>query len=257
MKIKIVACDNQVSEVRKIEKKVLNFSERQRVDIDFVSYFIGENLLIDIYDGRICPDILFMGIELSDKDGTKIAKKLRASGYKGKIIFFTTSEEYYQDAFDVQAYHYILKEKTPEKRFNMILKHSIDEVIEEEREYIILSRQGEFKKIPLDDIQYFEVYGRVVLVHYGEDKIFEFYSQLIHLENKLVGHGFIRIHKSYLVNIRYVDDVNAKKVILVNGVTLTVGRAYYAQIKEAMSALQLPVKFREMKEALDTQVASR
>lgn len=248
MKIKIAIYDEQVAESQKLRNKILEYAELNQLDIEVLLYYIGEHLRIDISDGKVCPDILFLGIELSESNGAKLARELREVDYRGKIIFFTNSEEYYQDAFDVRAFHYILKRKTPQERFQAILEHSIDEVIEEEREYIILSRQGEMKKLPLDDIQYFEVYGRVVIVHYQEDKIFEFYSQLVHLENKLIGHGFMRTHKSYLVNLLYVEDISIKQLTLADGTKLAVGRAYYHKVKETMNDFNYPLKRRQIKE---------
>lgn len=117
-------------------------------------------------------------------------------------------------------------------------------------EYLCITTQRETCWIKITSIWYFEVYKRIVVVHYG-DKSKEFYSSLNQLEKEFAHLGFIRIHRAYLVNFNYVETISSKEVILQNSVRLGVGRGRIREIMEACA------KFSEMQADRLTQKAAQ
>lgn len=92
--------------------------------------------------------------------------------------------------------------------------------------FIIFSRDRQSKKLFLDDILYFEIKGRVIDAH-GTSGIFSYYEQIGLLERELQGKGFFRCHKSYLVNLKYVDVYNRQELVLDNGERIAIAKRRY------------------------------
>ena len=106
------------------------------------------------------------------------------------------------------------------------------------QEFIILSRDRQKKKLFLDDIYYFEIKGRMVDVH-GPEGIFTYYEQIGTLENRLREKGFFRCHKSYLINLKYVERYNRQEVILENGKKIVIAKRRYDKfVQEALKVMR-------------------
>ena len=78
----------------------------------------------------------------------------------------------------------------------------------------------------MDDIYYFEIKGRIVDVHWMEG-IFTYYGRIGELEDKLRDKGFFRCHRSYLINLKYVDAYTRQEVILENGEHIAIAKRRY------------------------------
>ena len=81
---------------------------------------------------------------------------------------------------------------------------------------MLINQDRTRKKLLLREIYYFEIRGRIISVH-GVEGIFDYYEQIGTLEKELQGKGFFRCHKSFLVNLKYVDNYNRQEVILDTG----------------------------------------
>ena len=74
---------------------------------------------------------------------------------------------------------------------------------------------------------------------HGPEGIFTYYEQMGKLENKLQDKGFFRCHKSYLVNLKYVDRYNRQEVILENGEKIVIAKRRYEQfVREVLKAMR-------------------
>ena len=87
----------------------------------------------------------------------------------------------------------------------------------------------------MEDIRYFEIQQRIVTVVYAKER-FEFYSTMMRLEEQLFNRGFVRTHKSFLVNKRYIHSIDSARVLLDSGEDLPVGKRYYADSLASIGA---------------------
>ena len=85
----------------------------------------------------------------------------------------------------------------------------------------------------MDDIYYFEIKGRLINVH-GIKDIFTYYEKIGVLEESLKDKGFFRCHKSYLINLKYVDAYNRQEAILENGEKIVVSKRRYEKFCKAV-----------------------
>lgn len=129
------------------------------------------------------------------------------------------------EAYDVEASQYLLK-PVDDRKLKRVLQKAVLKTESRSQEFIVVSRERQKRKMFLDDIYYFEIKGRVVDVHGAED-VFTYYERIGELEDKLGGKGFFRCHKSYLVNLKYVDGYNRQEAVLENGEKIVIAKRRY------------------------------
>ena len=145
--------------------------------------------------------------------GIDVAKKIRLINEKTVIIFITALKDYVFDAFDVRAFHYILK-PVNEKKLREIL-YLVLLQFEKKDKFIIAKTIKQSTKIFFKDIIYIESQQRKLKVHTTYDVI-EYYYKLSDIEQELYGFSFFRCHKSYIVNFKYVHSYGNTFITLKN-----------------------------------------
>ncbi|MCI8354408.1 MAG: response regulator transcription factor [Lachnospiraceae bacterium] len=182
-------------------------------------------------------DVVFLDIIMRELDGIKTAQIFRERASDKILIFVSSSREYVFEAYDVEAFQYLLK-PVDDRKLKSVLQKAVLKTESRLQEFIIVSRERQKKKLFLDDIYYFEIKGRMVDAH-GPEGIFTYYEQMGKLENKLQDKGFFRCHKSYLVNLKYVDRYNRQEVILENGEKIVIAKRRYEQfVREVLKAMR-------------------
>ena len=218
--MQITICDDEVSMVHILEEKI----KRLLPDAVIEKYLSGEELIAS----GSKPDILFLDIQMPGIDGMETAKRFRQDNEDMILIFVTAAEEYVFQAFDVGAFHYLVKPFSDEK-FKQVVTKAIHTVkrssrLEEDKKYIMVQTAGSHIKIFLRDIVYAEVYNRKVIIHTRNTDI-EYYGKLQELSDT-VGTDFFRTHRAYLVNFRYVQKYDANCVTMENGTALMAKQNY-------------------------------
>ena len=174
-------------------------------------------------------DIDYDGI---DYNGMDIARKLRSFARDAVIIFVTNFIEYAPAGYEVGAFRYILK-RDLEEDLKAVLPLALGQL---HGETLPIQVDGEIIKIPLEDILYLEVQQHCVtaVTQKGEpeQERYEFHASLSDLEERLEPQGFLRIHKSYLVNMRHLKKFQCREATLDNGMTLRVGEKSYGENKQ-------------------------
>lgn len=184
------------------------------------------------------PDILFLDIQMPEPDGMETARKLRRIDKQMILIFVTAMEEYVFQAFDVGAFHYLVKPFTDEK-FAEVLKNAAVQVMEQkaseaarakkEKPALVITTGGRHLTVRLEDLVYAEVYDRKVILHTIDEDI-EYYGRMKDLEKK-AGDSFFRSHRAYLVNFDYVRKYDAVSIELEKGRALMARQNYQKFVK--------------------------
>jgi len=232
--MRVAICDDEKNIRELIGDKVV----KQYPEAEIVFFSSGEELLLA--DKNI--DILFLDIQMSGKNGMDTARELRKKDKDVILIFVTAVEEYVFQAFDVGAFHYILK-PIDDAKFIGVLHKAVDElgsksrnVNEEEERYLLINSGGVHTKVIFDDIVYAEVFNRKIVIHKLDDTI-EYYGKMSDLES-LAGDSFFRPHRAYLINFKYVEKYDASTVYLENGSVLMAKQNYPEFVKRYMKYIQ-------------------
>lgn len=181
-------------------------------------------------------DIALLDIDIdgSSYNGMDIARKLRTLRSDTVIVFVTNFIEYAPEGYEVQAFRYVLKRNVDTELKN-ILPLAFKQL---NKETLPVQMNGEIINILLDDILYLEVQQHNVTVVTNkntserEPKTYNFYASLSDLEIRLEPHGFLRIHKSYLVNMKHLKRFQCREAMLDNGMVLRVGEKSYSENKQ-------------------------
>ena len=228
--MRIAICDDEKNIRELIKGKIAN----QYPDANIIFYSSGEELLLS--DEYI--DILFLDIQMQGKNGMETARELRKKDKKIIIIFVTAVEEYVFQAFDVGAFHYIVK-PIDDIKFKEVLHRAIEEWNakqptnqEPEEKYLMINNGGVHIKVTIDDIVYAEVFNRKVVIHKLNETI-EYYGKMSDLEN-VAGESFFRPHRAYLINFKYVEKYDATTIYLEKGTALMAKQKYPEFVKKYM-----------------------
>lgn len=176
-------------------------------------------------------DLIFLGIEPGGFDGMAAAAAIRQKGADIDIVFYTKEKSRVFDAFDVDAIHYLVPGEFSSKRFRNVFEKALARSRRRDKAVIRLSCAGLHKTVPIARIYYFEVTNRILTVHY-EGGVFEFYSTMYKVEEKLKDFDFVRIHRSFLVARGFIADITHSEVTLFNGEKLPVGGRYLANLEK-------------------------
>ena len=228
--MRIAICDDEKNIRELIKGKIAN----QYPNANIIFYNSGEELLLS--DNPI--DILFLDIQMQGKNGMETARELRKKDKKIIIIFVTAAEEYVFQAFDVGAFHYIVK-PINDTKFTEVLHRAIEEWNakqptnqEPEEKYLMINNGGVHIKVTIDDIVYAEVFNRKVVIHKLNETI-EYYGKMSDLET-VAGESFYRPHRAYLINFKYVEKYDATTIYLEKGTALMAKQKYPEFVKKYM-----------------------
>lgn len=224
--LRILICDDDVALVgtmRSIVESVLNECSRKAKIYTFTDASAVSDQVLSSCDIALL-DIDFEG---ATYNGIDVARRLRAFRSDTVIIFVTNFIEYAPEGYEVQAFRYVLKRDIRrDLEPNLLL--AIQNL---NKETLSIQSNGENINLLPDDILYLEVRQHSVTAVMRQQTEYSFYASLSELEQRLEPLGFLRIHKSYLVNMKYLKKFQCRETLLKNGITLRVGETRYAENK--------------------------
>ena len=226
-----IICDDDASIHQIYTIELNNICKKYNIDCDIHCYKDSNEMLAYLKNTPDFKGILILDIYMPGLSGITLARKVREMGIQEKIIFLTASEQHYIPAFDAEAFNYVLKGDKAFNRFRDVITKAILKSLEDEEEYILFNNAKESKTIAIKDISYFEVYKRIITVHYNNEK-FDFFSTLGKLENQLARKGFIRIHRSFMVPVFRIESLSYSEIKLRDGNTLPLGRNYRQKVND-------------------------
>lgn len=176
-------------------------------------------------------DIALLDADFSGKrySGIDIARRLRSLRRDAVILFITHYIEYAPEGYEVNAFRYLLKSAVRSK-LPGYLAEAVDQV-RSGRASLKLQIGGEWMNVPLSEILYIRSDRHTVTVHTGA-KRYTYYQSLTALEEMLSDQGFLRIHKSVLVNMAHLKQFHSQGAVLSDGTQLRVSEMHYSENKK-------------------------
>ena len=233
--IRVFLCDDDSDTANKYAKLVAAAADRNNIEIAVSIFTSGEELLFCLADSPDSADIIYLDIIMGNVNGMDVAKTLRENCCKAEIVFLTTSEEYVYDAFDIVPVQYLLKNSTSDEKFEQVFLKAVSLTTQKMHDMFIFESGGTSQIIPISEISFFEIWKRIVAVHYSGVETVEFYQTLENLQEELNGKDFIRMHRSYIIHLPYVAKFEKQNVILKTGESLPIGGTYTKHVRQAFS----------------------
>ncbi|CAM4240713.1 LytR/AlgR family response regulator transcription factor [Erysipelothrix aquatica] len=234
--ITVYLCDDDIEIIESYSALIKRYSKARMLELKLETFHRGEDLLFHLDGFTDAPDIILLDIYMDALNGIETAKRIRERNVDAQIIFLTTSSEFVFDAFDVRSFNYLVKQDTSDARFEEVFNNAISLVEKKATDFFDCSFGSESRRIALKDISHFEIYRRVMRVHYNTNETFDFYETMDSLTEKLAGKGFVRVHRSYLVNLKHIVMFKNQTIRLSNAEELPLGKAYQVSVKDAFNA---------------------
>lgn len=229
MNLKIAICDDDASEREYIDSIVAEWARRVRHIADIRQYDSAKRFLFD-YEAEKDFDILLLDIEMPEISGIEVAKRVRLYNTAAQIIFVTGYYEYFSDGFDVSALHYLIK-PVDDARLRSVLDKAVENLSWRQRS-VLVSTPDEDIKLPLADICYIEA-DNIYLNIYTPHGCWRTRSSLAKFSEQL-DETFIRVHRSYIVSLKYIRKISRAEVTMTNGAAIPISRGMYHEVHAAL-----------------------
>ncbi len=224
-------CDDEPEVAKYIADFVQLFFDNYRIRIS-IDRFSNSKELQERLQKQSCYDVLLMDIDMPETNGIDICREFRRNGGNSLVVFISNKEELVFQSFDVQPFRFVRKRRFKEEIYNLCtalmseLEKRIDMSIRIED--IV---DGTVVSVAINSLVYVEARGKKCMLK-SQDKTIEVRIQFQQLLKKLNSFSFIQIHRSYLVNPRYIYRINKESVMLDGGEELPISRRRREQIKE-------------------------
>ena len=223
MEIKIAVCDDEHHQTEYIKSLVNKWADGKNIGLTVDMFESAENFKSAWSESKIF-DILLLDIEMGGQNGVELARNLRKTDEKLVIIFITGFADYVSEGYDVSALHYLMK-PVKEDKFYEVLDKALTSLRKTSRT-ILFPKTGGDVKIKADDIIYAEVLSHTVMLYLADGTSEEFIMRISDME-KLLGKGFFKCHRSYVVSMKYVRRVTKTEMILEDGQKIPLSRSLY------------------------------
>lgn len=209
--MRIAVCDDN-REILLILKPMLNTLFGQYMTDFEIICFISGKALLEAHN-RKNFDVVFLDIDMPDVTGFDVAKAIRDEFSKCYIVFITSHSELVYDSFDFQPFDFIRKNSSDSmiKSLNNVVK----KLMFHSKQNETFAFEDEFSRshiVPIRNIIYLESEKHYINFYVsGQDTPFRMRATIKDCETKFDKYDFVKIHKSYIVNLRYVDLIDKNK----------------------------------------------
>ncbi|MBU1145773.1 MAG: LytTR family DNA-binding domain-containing protein [Firmicutes bacterium] len=226
--MRICLVDDDSIQLEYLNVLIGKWSSKHNVHTELSFYLSAEEMLFE--NNATYPfDMIILDIQMGKINGIELAKKIRQTDQNVIIAFISGMADYVFEGYEVQAFRYILKPVKENKIYELL--DYANTYKEKEHKYLIISVSGEMKKIKYDDIIYFESMGHYVVFHL-ENLEYDYKYNISELCLELSESEFIRTHRSYVVNVKYIEKITKNECQLINHITVPLSRQSYKAVNE-------------------------
>lgn len=231
--INIAICDDEEIFLQKENALISEYMIKKGHQFNIDLFLSGKEFLecnnIEQYD------IVFLDVSMDEIDGIETAKRIRENNKSVYLVFVTAYITYSTEGYKVDASRYILKN---DLMFEMAIEECLYaimqkmEVLDNKQTFLF---QGGKRKLNLSEIVYIESNLHKLIFHMNASKKNQYvmYEKLDVVDATISNSDFCRIHKSYLVNMKYADDIERYNLHLNDGTNLSIAKTRYPVVKEA------------------------
>ena len=214
MKLKILICDDDSQNLRELTTHVRSYMENKGVPYELTAEGDPRTILMNSKS----YDLALLDIQMQIS-GISLAGELKRRNERVALFFVTNYEEYQDDAMDLRAFRFFEKPFRPKRLYAGLDKAM--EYIDGAGIDLFLSGEGGQKRVLVDDILYLTRDARhaVVVCRQGTVRPKDGFDEL---EDELPGGFFYLVHKSFLVNLHYIDRYSYTELYLTDGTRIPI-----------------------------------
>lgn len=226
--VKIAICDDQKEEREQLKEALYRLEKDEKIEFTILEYDSPEYL----YEDCIASDdikIVFLDVYMENVLGTDVARKIRALGYRGSIVFCTSSKEHALEGFRVQADGYLVKPYT-DKEFREALIRLAQLFHNEVKRVSFVSERIEYD-IPITDVIMIETSNKGCVVHTVKEDLFT-WTKLKEFAENIDADNIYQVGRFSLVNMDAIEQIKDEKIILNKNLTVNMPKREITKIKQ-------------------------
>lgn len=225
--INIVIVDDDKSAIKSMRKKIEQCDEFTNISFNIDEY---DNPLL-FTDKKIKEyDVYFLDIDMPMENGISLAKQIRKQNISAVIIFITNRTDLMHETFLVQPFYFIRKSNY--KLDCQILFPLLKEQLKKIKKNIQLVVNGRKVIISLSNIIYIESFNHYVGIFLNNGENLSIKMKLSDILLKMGSDSIVQVHRSYLVNMLYIDYIKKNTLFLKVGKSIPIGRKYSNDLME-------------------------
>lgn len=229
--MRIAVCDDDEQELAHLMELITEYQLSRGVSNDCRFFNNSTDFLCGMKGGEY--DLVLLDVLMPGLSGVQVAQELRQLDKNVKLIFISSSPEFAVESYNVGAYYYLLKPADASSLFPLLDKVGSELFIQEEQGLVLKDRKG-VVMISFAGLEYVEVINKTVSFHMADGVIREVTAALADVEEKLLSRPeFIKPHRSYLVNLKYVESIGISSIVTKNEHSVPVSRRRRNQVQEA------------------------
>lgn len=237
--MKIAICDDEYITAEYYYEQIERIFKEYSTECEIELFTDSGKLLTSLYEGKRW-DICFLDIDMPLIDGLSLGQKLRELDMDCYLIYVSIHCECVYESFKARPFRFIPKDEFQSEISGCIADILADCHAESEQDYVTFENRTSMYRFRIDDIIYVQSIDKYVTLFLSGDQQSEAIRfKMSDIEKQLHPYGFIRIHKSYLVNYRYIKNIQTTCVVLDSKKQLPVSRYRLDDIKVEFRRLTL------------------
>ena len=236
---KIAVCEERLNDETGTIKKLLIKLEGQADEDWEVSYFSSGEEVLEASKQSGCFDVYILGAMTEGVSGIQIARAVRDDPVHPKVIIVSNKKDYAFDAYQARVCRYLLK-PFDEAEFAEALDVAIkgNKYYRDNRTFKIKTGAG-LRRIEFRDLLYVESLSRVMVAHTLKGDSVESVCLRRAFEKEaeelILSGAFLQPHKSYIVNMDYIDSLKTTELVLTTGEHLRISKNRHGYVKKTFA----------------------
>lgn len=230
----LAVCDDKKEELDTVLSLLDQWQAQHDVPLRRKAFQSGMELMEAARQERFT--LYLLDVMMPGMDGLECAREIRRFDDTAEIVFLSTSSGFAYESYGVRALNYLLKPVRREKLFAVL-----DQLLLREQkplESLTLKTGTTIIRLPYSHISYVEVIGKHVYFHLADGDVREMVGSLKEYETLLLSRSeFMRVHRSYIVNMLQVEELSSSQIRTFSGKAIPVSRLLYPQLQKDYMAL--------------------
>ena len=225
--LKIAVCDDDRELCYQIEKYILKCAENKNLKVKIDKFYSGKNLF-EKMAARNSYKLIFLDIKIGSENGSDLGNAIRVKlkNNSVNIIYISSHTQYAMSLFRSRPLDFIIKPITYDKIDNVF--NILKEIGYNDENFFEVKNGKNIRKILYTNILYFMGKGRKIIIS-TMDKDYECYMKL---DDVILPNNFMQVHKSYIINCKYIDEYRYDEIILVSNIRIPISRTYQKEIRK-------------------------
>ena len=234
---KLALCDDNDRDLKEIGYMLNSLKDEHDLNVEMVTYRDPIGLLEDVKKGN-GSDVYMLDVLMPGKNGIEVAGEIKTFEQEPSIIYLTSSPDYALAAYGVHAVRYLLKPIKKEELYEAVNAAVEKQSAKKTDKHFCLKTSDGLICFAQKNILYAECYRRMILLHTVDGQTVS--SVCIRnsfegeLKELLDADNFLQTHKSYIVNMDYIESFKQGEVHLLTGDVIRISKNRQSYVKKCV-----------------------